>query len=272
MFTWLHTFHPQPILWSAGPITIHWYGLFMVVSMLVALTITFYLNRLYQINKDQLFDLGFWLIIWGLVGARLYDVCLQLPYYLQHPWQILAVWQGGLAIHGGIIAGILVLIYFAYRHQLNFWRLSSVLVPGVALAQTIGRWGNYFNQEIFGFPSNLPWSIPIDLINRPAAYANITYFQPTFLYESLGCLIIGLILVASNLLAKKHQKLNTSFYIGSTTLYVILYSILRFYLEFIRLDDTPQLAGLRWPQIMSLILILLTGLILFKQHVYRQKN
>ncbi len=274
MFNLLHNFHPPALIFSSGFLKIHWYGLFMVLGILAALALIFYLNKYYQFNKDKLFDLIFWLIIWGLVGARLYDIGLQLPYYLNHPAQMIKVWEGGLAIHGAIIAGIIVILTFAYRQKIYFWKLSALLVPGLALAQAFGRWGNYFNQEIFGRPTNLPWGIPIDLINRPLDYLNYNYFQPTFLYESLGCLIISLILIYLNLKMIKNHRLNKLFFVWSTTLYMILYSILRFSLEFIRLDETPLILGIRWPQIISLILILLSIFLLlyFKNHAKTKEN
>lgn len=273
MFTWLHNFHPQPLIFSYGLLQIHWYGLFMVLGILAALALVFYLNKDYQINQDKIFDLSFWLIVWGIIGARIYDVGLELPYYLDHPIQVLKIWQGGLAIHGGIIAGILVMIIFAYRQRINFWKLSALLVPGLALGQFFGRWGNYFNQEIFGRPTNLPWGIPIDPNNRPWPYLDNNYFQPTFLYESLACLIISAILVWLNLRAKKNNRLNESFYIWSTALYMILYSVVRFLLEFIRLDETPYFLGMRWPQIISLLLIIFSVLLLyFKRHASKEKN
>lgn len=272
MVNFLHTFYPQPILFSLGPIHIYWYGLFMVLGIVAALLLAFYFGKYYGISREVIFDLSFWLIIGGLVGARIYDDFLQLPFYLKNPLQALEIWKGGLAIHGAIIAGLLIIWWFVKKNKLNFWQLTSLLVPGVALAQAIGRWGNYFNQEIFGLPTNLPWGIPINLINRPAAYITNTYFQPIFLYESLGCLIISTFLIYINRRVITRNQLNNKFYILATTLYMILYSILRFSLEFIRLDEAPRLLGLRWPQIISLIIILLSLLIIFKTHVLERKN
>lgn len=263
MINFLHTFHPQAVLFSFGAVTIYWYGLLMVLGILVAFITSYQLARYYNLNPEIIFDLSFWLIIGGLAGARIYDDFLQLPYYLEHPLQSIEVWKGGLAIHGGLIAGLLIIWWFARRKKLNFWQLTALFVPGLALAQAIGRWGNYFNQEIFGLPTSLPWGIPINLVNRSAPYINSLYFQPTFLYESLGCLLIGLFLLGVNIYAIKGHKLNHNFYIWSTALYLILYSLLRLLLEFIRLDPTPEFLGLRWPQLISLIIITLIFLFLF---------
>jgi len=255
MITFLHTFLPSAILFSAGPISIHWYGLCLVAGMVAALLISFRLAKYYQIPQDTVFDLSFWLIIGGLIGARLYDVLLELPYYIKYPEQIPAIWQGGLAIHGGIIAGVFIIWLFARRKNINFFKLSSLIVPGLVLGQALGRWGNYFNQELFGRPTSLPWGIPIELLNRPAAYIGEAYFHPTFLYESLGCLIIFLILLGGNIRAIKRERFSRRFYVWSLSLYMILYSILRFSLELIKIDTTPEFLGMRWPQIMSLMIM-----------------
>lgn len=273
MFNWLHIFHPQAILLSLGPINIHWYGLFMVLGIITALSISFWLAKYYKINPDILFDLSFWLIINGLIGARLYDVLLQLPYYTDNPLTILKIWQGGLAIHGAIIAGLITIYFFARRHKISFWTLTAIIVPGLSLAQAIGRWGNYFNQEIFGLPTNLPWGIPIDVINRPWSYIANDFFQPTFLYESLGCLLIFFILISFTFYLIKKKRLNLYYSVLLTTLYMVLYSILRFSLEFIRLDETPNFLGLRWPQIISLIIIFISlSLLIFNPHAQTKKD
>jgi phosphatidylglycerol:prolipoprotein diacylglycerol transferase len=282
MFTLLHSFHPQPILLSFGPLTIYWYGLFIVLGILAALAVTFYLAKRYEIKRDKIFDLVFWLIIGGLIGARVYDIFLQLPYYIEHPLQTLQIWKGGLAIHGAIIAGLIIIWFFVRKQKINFWKLTALMTPGLALGQAIGRWGNYFNQELFGLPTNLPWGIPIDVINRPLNYLSAQFFHPTFLYESIGNFLIFIILITANIcFFRRHNNEENSgtktaasrFYVWITALYMILYSILRFTLEFIRVDEAPSILGLRWPQIISLIIIILFTLILsFRSHAPKTKN
>src|SRR3990167_4879685 len=151
-------------------------------------------------------ELAFGLVVSGLVGARLYHVLNEWSYYWAHPLRIFAVWNGGLAIHGALIAGLIFLWFYTKRQSTSylpsdamhqalqagklpatsylFW-LLDLLAPAVLLGQAIGRWGNYFNQELFGYPTSLPWSIPISLENRPLAFQTANYFHPTFLYESL---------------------------------------------------------------------------------------
>ncbi|MFA5770997.1 MAG: prolipoprotein diacylglyceryl transferase [Patescibacteria group bacterium] len=266
MINLLHTYLPEPILFSFGPLSIHWYGLFIVIGIIAALLVSFRLGKkYYHITRDEIFDLSFWLIIWGIIGARIYDVFLQLPYYINHPAQVLEIWKGGLAIHGAIIAGLIVIYYFSKKRKIEFFKLTALLVPGLALGQAIGRFGNYFNQELFGLPTNLPWGIPISIFNRPADYITYQYFQPTFLYESLGCFLIFLLLYNANRLLEGYKTLNKSFYVWSTVAYMVLYSLLRFSLEFIRVDYAPILFGLRLPQVMSLVIIFISILVLIIQ-------
>jgi len=273
MINWLHTFHPQPILFSFNFIHIYWYGFFIVLGIITALGLSFKLAKYYKVDSDSLFDLSFWLIINGLIGARIYDIFLQLPYYINTPLAVFKIWQGGLAIHGAIIASLITIYFFAKKRKISPWRLISLVVPGLALAQAIGRFGNYFNQELFGLPTSLPWGIPIDLANRPWDYLGSSYFQPTFLYESLGCLLIFLLLTGLNLILIKRNNLNNYYFVLMASLYMVLYSILRFALEFIRIDFSPIFLGLRWPQIISLAFILISlGFLIFNPHAKTKKD
>lgn len=251
----MHNFIPNPILFSFGPIHIYWYGFFIVCGMLATIFITIKLAKLFQINQEIIIDLAFWLILGGIIGARIYDVLLELPFYVAHPLNIFKVWQGGLAIHGAIFAGLGVIWYYAKKNKLNFFTLAALITPGLALAQAIGRWGNYFNQELFGLPTNLPWGIFINPANRPFAYYDWQYFQPTFLYESVGCFFIFIILFYIHYWLNKNKNRITNFNKYIIITYLTLYSILRFSLEFIRIDITPEFWGLRWPQWTSLMII-----------------
>jgi phosphatidylglycerol:prolipoprotein diacylglycerol transferase len=270
MINWLHTFLPQPVLLAVGPFTIYWYGLFLVLAMLVGIFITVKLAKLYKIKSEVILDLSFWLLLGGLVGARLYHVGLEWNYYSLNPWDIFKVWQGGLAIHGGLIAGLLVALIFAKRHRLNFWTLSAIVAPAVAFGQAIGRWGNYFNQELFGFPTSLPWGIPINPANVPAAYVlnnTIRYFHPTFLYESLFCLLLGVCLLLAHRAAKQEKNLTANLQ-AITLSYLIFYSVGRFILEEIKIDPTPMVGVLRWPQVISLVIMIIA--LLWEIFVLRQ--
>ena len=265
MINFLHNFTPQPILFSIGQIHIYWYGLFMVTGIIIALIINLKLAEYYNINKEIIYDLSFWLIIWGVIGARIYDVILELPYYANNPLNVFKIWQGGLAIHGAIIAGLLTVYFYCKKLDVNFWKITSIIVPGLALAQAIGRWGNYFNQELFGKPTSLPWGIPIEILNRPIDHMGNQFFHPTFLYESLGNFAIFIILISIHLLVIKRrtsEKINNHYTL--TLLYLVLYSILRFSLEFIRIDYTPTFFNLRTPQIISSIIIIACIILLIR--------
>lgn len=245
----------------------------MVSGILAAMAVSFRLAQYYKIEKDSLFDLSFWLIINGLLGARIYDVFLQLNYYLKYPLDTFKIWQGGLAIHGAIIAGLITIYFFSKKQKINFWFITALIVPGLALGQSIGRFGNYFNQELFGLPTAKPWGIPIDILNRPLDFLANSFFQPTFLYESLGCLLIFIILASINYLLIRQKKISSYYCVLLTALYVILYSVLRFCLEFIKVDTTPIFLGLRWPQVISLIMILLSIILLiFNSHAKKEER
>ena len=172
MFNFLHTFRPSPILISLGPINIYWYGVFIVLGVLFAIAVAIYLAKSSNLKPETILDLAVWLIIGGVIGARLYDAALEWSYFSAHPLDIFKVWQGGLAIHGAIIGGLLALWFYVKKYQHNFWQLAAIIATSLPLAQAIGRWGNYFNQELFGNPTNLTWGIPIDLAHRPWQYLN----------------------------------------------------------------------------------------------------
>jgi len=239
----------------------------MVIGISAGLLTAHLLARAYHLKKDLILDLSFWLIIGSLIGARIYEVFLEFPYYSQNPGAIIKIWQGGLAIHGAILAGLIITAIFARQKKISFWLLTALIVPGLALGQAIGRWGNYFNQELFGLPTNLPWGIPIDIINRPLQYIGQRFFHPTFLYESLGDFLIFLVLLLIHvIIINKRQggllSLSRRQAVRLTTAYLFLYSLLRFNLEFIKIDPTPTFFNWRWPQIISLIIAAI-ALVLF---------
>jgi phosphatidylglycerol:prolipoprotein diacylglycerol transferase len=256
----LHTFYPQPIILSLGPINFYWYGLFISLGITAGLVVGLKLAKRYQIASDLIWELLFWLLPAGFVGARLYHILTNWQYYLAQPLEILKFWQGGLAIHGAIFGSLLALIIFSKKYRLSFWQLADILAPALALGQAIGRWGNYFNQELFGLPTNLPWGIPIELANRPFGYLNFSYFHPTFLYESLLNFFIFLILFGLHFLKiKKNKKIPKG---NIFLIYLILYSVVRFFLEFIRLDEAPLIFDLKFAQLISLLIIIGTLFIL----------
>lgn len=262
MFNFLHTTIPHSIFIQIGPLTIRYYGLFLLLAILAALFLIIKITSWYNIKKETIIDLSIYLLIGGILGARIYDIFLELPYYIYHPLQMLQIWKGGLAIHGGLLGGFIALYIFTRKYKISILKLSAIIVPGLALGQAIGRWGNWFNQELFGLPSNLAWSIPISYNNRPDAYLNYNFFHPTFLYESLACLLLAFLLFYLHWRWYKNISEKKLLIIISS--YLSSYAFIRFMLEFIKIDYTPIFFGLRWPQVASLIMILLSIIIISK--------
>jgi phosphatidylglycerol:prolipoprotein diacylglycerol transferase len=187
---------------------------------------------------------------------------------------IFKIWQGGLAIHGAMIAGLLVLYIYGKKNDLKFGFLADLFVIGLPLAMFFGRFGNYFNMELFGLPTDLPWGIPIIEAKRPAQYLTSTYFHPTFLYESLWNLIIFIVLFAwHKLRLNKYKNPDKIQGLGNIALiYFILYSLGRFLNEFLRLDYSPYFLGLRWAQFISLIIIIVCLIIIITRKYYKSKT
>jgi phosphatidylglycerol:prolipoprotein diacylglycerol transferase len=253
----LHTWHPHALIVSLGGLSLHWYGLTLALGALAGYTVIVKLGRQYRLSEQSVTDLFLWLLIVGLLGARLYHVTNEWAFYTAHPSEIFKVWNGGLAIHGGLLAGLITLWVFARKKAWSFWRLADILAAGVILGQAIGRWGNYFNPELFGRPTALPWGIPIDLAHRPAGYLQFTYFHPTFLYESLGSLAIFGVLWWLHRRRLRQQPLGPWQVPGSLALtYFLLYAVLRISTESLRIDRTPIIDGWRLPILTSALIIL----------------
>lgn len=258
MFKLLHNFQPQPILLEISWFKIYWYGLLIALGILLSFSAILYLAKKYKLEKDHVYNLAFYLIIFGLIGDRLYYVIYAWDYYSQNLLDILKIWEGGLAIHGAMIAGLLVLYIYGKTHKLKFSFLADLFVIGLPIAMAVGRWGNYFNMELFGQPTDLAWGIPIIEAKRPVQYLTETHFHPTFLYESLWNLMIFTILfVWHKIRLNKYKNPEKIQGLGNITLvYFILYSLGRFLNEFLRLDFSPYFLGIRWAQFISLVIII----------------
>lgn len=241
----LYSFHPKAIAFSIGPLSIYWYGLFIVLGILLGFFISLYIAKKKQVSANYLYNLFFYFIISGLIGGRLAHVLSEWNYYKEHLSDIYKIWQGGLALHGVLFAGLVVAIIYTKIKKISFWSIGDIFAVSIPLAQAIGRWGNYFNQEIFGKPTDLAWGIPIDFIKRPNGFEAFEYFHPLFLYESVLNLIIFIILLFF---------INTKFAnVGETTLlYFILYSLVRFFLDFLRIDPLSlgPLSVIQWVSIL----------------------
>jgi phosphatidylglycerol:prolipoprotein diacylglycerol transferase len=198
------------------------------------------------LDSEKVLSVGQWSIIAGLAGARLYEVIFNWDYYGRYPEKIIAVWEGGLAMHGGLIAGILVGIWLGRRGKVPLLPGLDVAALAIVLGQGIGRWGNFFNEEAFGLPTSLPWKLYISPPHRPVGFGPAEYFHPTFLYESLWDLaVFGLLVLVARPRLRDRPGAVFFCYLG-------LYSIGRFFIEGLRLDSF-WLGPFRVPQLASVV-------------------
>lgn len=244
-------------------LNIRYYSLMFFCAILSAFLICVFLIKKCQNEKITLnffYDLFPIVVLFGILGARLCYVLSSLSYYSKNPFEIFAIWHGGISIQGGILFGVLAGFVFSKIKKVPFLALADVLIPALPLAQSIGRWGNYFNQEAFGTPTNLPWGLFIEPKFRPFEYMNFEYFHPTFLYESILDFVIFLILLC---LAKEHKTNGQIFF-----LYFVLYAIVRFLIEGIRIDSVLNIGAFPIAQVVSVIMFLvgLIGLIWVKKN------
>ena len=233
-----------------GPLTLRAYGVLIAIGVLVAWTLT---RRRFEAaggDPDLADAIILRTVILGFVGARLAYVSTHLGNYAGGDWwRVVAIWEGGLALFGGLTLGAITAIVLLRRHDLDLWAFADAAAVGIPLAQAIGRWGNYFNQELFGTPTGLPWAVEIDPRFRPEAYAQFATFHPTFLYESVA----NVLLAGTLLLVERRRDLRRGSLFG---LYLVGYGVVRFLLELIRTDTTFRLLGLSRNGWVSLIVVL----------------
>ena len=243
---------PGPIVFEIGSFAIRWYGLLISFSVLLGVTLSQWLAIKRKVNPDLVADLMIWLVISAIPCARLYYVIFEWQQYTQNPGDIIAIWKGGIAIHGAIIGGTLAAIIFAYFNKISVWQLADLTVPSLALGQAIGRWGNFFNSEAFGSPTNLPWKLFIPINHRPLTYIDQEYFHPTFLYESIWDMLVFYLLLSIFFWGLKNRD---KLQVGTLSLvYLITYSFGRFWIEGLR-TDSLMLGSLRIAQVISLVMI-----------------
>lgn len=253
---------PSNILFTIGDVTVYWYGLFASLGLAATGVCIIYFARFFERVKKipilcefERFSLP--LLAGVLIGGRLLFVLYHLEYFVLFPLEIPSVWHGGWVWHGALIGGVLATCMLI-RSKVVRLSIADIYAPALALAQSIGRWGNYFNQEAYGLPTSLPWGIPIDEAHRVPGYQAYSTFHPTFLYESSFdfALFVFLAVLLKRQIANKdyEKKAGTVFF-----LYVLIYSIGRFFIEFIRIDTVPILIGLRAPQWFCLALFLVAG-------------
>ena len=249
----------NPVLINLGIVQIYWYSVIILTAMLIGSFLFIKSAKKEGYKEEFLTNTLFYIIISSIIGARLYYVIFNFGYYIKHPLEIIAIWNGGLAIHGGIIGGTLCLLYHALKYKKSFLRLTDLLAPSLILGQAIGRWGNFFNSEAHGPEVKLQalekLHIPRFVING----MNIegVYYHPTFFYESLWC-FLGFILL---IVLRKKVKLRRG---GLTGIYFIWYSIARFFIESLR-TDSLMLGNIKVAQIVSVLMFALGLYLLFRK-------
>ena len=259
----------NPILLQIGSIKIYYYSIMILLGVLIGSLLVTKEAEKHNISKNKISDMLFYTIIFGIIGARLYYVLFNFKKKKKNIIDIIKVWEGGLAIHGGIIVGSAYVIYYAKKNNLNTLELFDICVPGILIGQAIGRWGNFFNGEAHGPITTLEHlqnlHIPNFIINGMNINGN--YYMPTFFYESLICIICLIIII----LLRKTRILKKG---NITSIYLIWYGIGRFIIESYR-TDSLMMNTLKQAQIISIIMITL-GIILFiistKQEKYNKEN
>ncbi|MBR3888595.1 MAG: prolipoprotein diacylglyceryl transferase [Clostridia bacterium] len=261
-------FNINPVAFSLGNAKVHWYGLIILAGFLLNYFLVKYRLRstlksdaskgkdpekadyTFGINFDDCVDYIIGALIIGFLSARAYFVLFNLEYYLTYPSEILKIWHGGIAIYGGILGAAVYAIIFCKKKKINFWNFADLLVPYLACAQSIGRWGNFVNQEAYGGVTTLPWKMGIYDSNINA----YTYVHPTFLYESICTMAIFFILLK---VSKKRKFKGQILY-----LYAILYGTARAVIEGLR-TDSLMLANFRISQVLSVIFVIIFGITYF---------
>ena len=252
-----------------GFIKIYWYSITMFLGVMSGLFVAYLEIKRQKIDVKKFENMAFYAIVCGFIGARLYYVLFNLDYYLNNPLEIVAVWNGGLAIHGGIIGAALAMYWYCKKEHLPFFKMIDIVVPALLIGQVIGRWGNFFNSEAHGgivtraFLENL--HLPSFIID--GMYINGVYYHPTFLYESF----LNLICFVFLLIIRKKKNLKIGVITG---IYCFWYGIVRFFIESLR-TDSLMLGSLKMAQIISII-FLVVGIILIifsrKQQKYNEVN
>jgi phosphatidylglycerol:prolipoprotein diacylglycerol transferase len=260
----------MPEGFQLGPVYIHFYGILIMLGVLAAVWLGS--REAARLNQDPevVWDVVAWVLIAGIIGARIWHILTPPPsmvaqgittmYYLTHPLDAIAIWRGGLGIPGAVMGGVLALFIYMRSHKLSFGTWLDIIAPGLALAQAIGRWGNFVNQELYGAPTNLPWAIYIDPAHRLPGYEEFAYYHPLFLYESLFNLAnMGFLLWVG-------RRFRNSLKPGDLFLsYLVTYPTARFFLEFLRLDAS-QVAGINANQTLMAVIVVLASAALIWRH------
>ncbi|GJF44689.1 prolipoprotein diacylglyceryl transferase [Staphylococcus argenteus] len=252
----------DPVAFNLGPLSVRWYGIIIAIGILLGYFVAQRALVKAGLHKDTLVDIIFYSALFGFIAARIYFVIFQWPYYAENPGEIIKIWHGGIAIHGGLIGGFIAGVIVCKIKNLNPFQIGDIVAPSIILAQGIGRWGNFMNHEAHGGPVSRVFLEQLHLPNFiiENMYINGQYYHPTFLYESIWD-VAGFIILVN---IRKHLKLGETFF-----LYLTWYSIGRFFIEGLRTDSLMLTSNIRIAQVVSIILILVSiGLIVYRRMKY----
>ncbi|HDK3330167.1 TPA: prolipoprotein diacylglyceryl transferase [Staphylococcus aureus] len=252
----------DPVAFNLGPLSVRWYGIIIAVGILLGYFVAQRALVKAGLHKDTLVDIIFYSALFGFIAARIYFVIFQWPYYAENPSEIIKIWHGGIAIHGGLIGGFIAGVIVCKVKNLNPFQIGDIVSPSIILAQGIGRWGNFMNHEAHGGPVSRAFLEQLHLPNFiiENMYINGQYYHPTFLYESIWD-VAGFIILVN---IRKHLKLGETFF-----LYLTWYSIGRFFIEGLRTDSLMLTSNIRVAQLVSILLILISiSLIVYRRIKY----
>ena len=252
----------DPVAFNLGPLSVRWYGIIIAVGILLGYFVAQRALVKAGLHKDTLVDIIFYSALFGFIAARIYFVIFQWPYYAENPSEIIKIWHGGIAIHGGLIGGFIAGVIVCKVKNLNPFQIGDIVAPSIILAQGIGRWGNFMNHEAHGGSVSRAFLEQLHLPNFiiENMYINGQYYHPTFLYESIWD-VAGFIILVN---IRKHLKLGETFF-----LYLTWYSIGRFFIEGLRTDSLMLTSNSRVAQLVSILLILISiSLIVYRRIKY----
>ena len=244
----------NPIAFKLFGFPIRYYSLFILLGVVISYFIIQKDLKKENIDKDTIFNMFFITIIMGIIGARLYYIVFNFSYYKENILEMIQIYNGGLAIHGGIIMGLITLYIYTKKHKLNFFKITDTIAPCLLLSQALGRWGNFFNSEAYGIKTTLSHleNIHIPSFIIKGMYINGSYYTPTFFYESILC-FLGFVIIVVYKKYRNNLKVSTS-------LYLIIYGLIRLFIERYRLDAL-MLFDIKVAQLVSIIMII-TAIIL----------
>ena len=257
---------PGDIAFWIGSLPLYYYGIIMALSLTMGVLVAHFVTKKFypELDSEVIYDIAPHVIIGAIIGARIYYCLLSYHYYSHNPVEIIQIWHGGISIHGAIIGGLIGGIIYAKRHKLPILKLCDIFSYGLILGQALGRWGNFFNSEAFGRPTESFLKLYIPIYKRPLEYMQYNYFHPTFLYESIldVCIFLILFFVIRRFVKNREGLVFFS--------YLILYSIARIIIEQVRIDSVLNVFGVPIAQIVSVILIAVSTIALFV--IFRRKK